>query len=861
MVNELLRGWIEELRSTPYYQGHFVVQNRGLAEGFLEALNHEYRHILYYLPRILEHGESVHIHPRELLDSLFRLRDVLLRWQEAGRGRGRWNLARMRNNLEDCIVKVGAYFARSNFELQGRQPTTPPSEAIPVDEIRLEVDEQFRILRVNHAFFGRFKFTPQQIHNQPLPVLFSPSSHNRLQDARKQLTSGQRMHIELDVEARAENGQPGRVLVKISRKNPAQQPPIFAVLIRDYANLQETRNIISLITMALESIDEGIVIFEPQGNGLINFVNQALEQLTGYPRHLLFGRPVFALMSNDLPAETASKILQESVHNGWKGELSFQRKNGEVFPGYISTHPVRDEFGTVAAVVAVIRDVTKQKEDQRAILSLKRFIEQIINNLHHYIFVTDQDSRILFWNAALTRDFGIMPSQAVGKKLLDVLPELDSFYYPALFQELSTQGSGLSRKKFIRFGQTENRYYRITVTAQSALNNNASLLWVIQDIHDEEVLKEQITWQNARLQFLDNLTNFLNAILDFDTILQTLASKLQEIVPFRELTVLLPVDEEQKTFQLYYRTGKYREEFPGNTILDLGDSPLYHGVIVPLKSQRFQISGEQPPLKAFLTQFRAAPSEIAQVLSVPIHSSNELIGILNLTASETHYFSREDVSFIEQVVGHLAIALKNSLHLEYIELQNKKLQLVSRIYQRIRSNPPATTFLNRALQDALSVFDLTGVVLYAEVASRKMILRAAHTARSLPAGTLPLHLEIPEATCQSGMVVTEPEQPSGAWQPLLPALKEAGGRSLLISPFHAANQRRYCLFAFQDEVLSAQRRRTLLPVLNAFLEELVRAQDHLFLFQKIKSAQEEWQSTFDAVPIALAVLNERFQVV
>ncbi|RMG61544.1 MAG: PAS domain-containing hybrid sensor histidine kinase/response regulator, partial [Calditrichaeota bacterium] len=32
-------------------------------------------------------------------------------------------------------------------------------------------------------------------------------------------------------------------------------------------------------------------------------------------------------------------------------------------------------------------------------------------------------------------------------------------------------------------------------------------------------------------------------------------------------------------------------------------------------------------------------------------------------------------------------------------------------------------------------------------------------------------------------------------------------------------------------------------------------------FQKIKSAQEEWQSTFDAVPIALAVLNERFQVV
>ncbi len=861
MVTELLRSWTEELRHTPYFQEHFVVQNRGLAEGFLEALNHEYRHILYYLPRILEHGESTHVHPRELLDSLFRLRDVLVRFQQATGFNGNWNPVRMRNNLEDCIVKVGAYFARSNFELQSPQALPPAADAISVDEIRLEVDDEFRVLRVNHAFFGRFSFTLEQIRNQPLTLLFSPSSHNRLVDARRQMVSGKRMYMELDVEACAQNGHQGRVLVKISRKNPDQQPPVFSVVIREYANLQDTRNIISLISMALESIDEGIVIFEPVGNGAISFVNQALEKLTGYPRHLLFGRPVFTLMSNDMPAETAGKILEDSVSSGWKGELTFQRKNGEFFPGYISTHPVRDEFGNVAAVVAVIQDVSRQKEHQRAIISLQRFIEQIINNLHHYIFVTDEESRILFWNEALARDFGIMPSQAVGKKLLDVLPELNSFYYPALFKELSSQGSGLSRKKFMRFGQTENRYYRITVTAQTTLNNKASLLWVIQDIHDEEILKEQITWQNARLQFLDNLTNFLNAVLDFDTILQTLASKLYEIVPFHEMTVLMPVDEERKTFQLYYRTGNYPEEFPGDALFHLEDSPLYHGVVVPLKSQRFQVRSGHHALKPFLQQFHSPPEQIAQVLSVPIHSSNELLGILNLAARDAHFFSREDVSFIEQVVGHLAIALKNSLHLEYIELQNKKLQLVSRIYQRIRGNPSAQKFLDQALEEALSVFELNGVALYAEVGTRKMILRAARTTSQLPPGSLPLHLSLADGALEAGAMVVDSEHPAPAWAPILPALELCHSRFLLVSTYQAGNQRRYSLFAMRHRILFAHRRRTLMPVLNAFLEEVIRAQDHLVLFQKIKAAQEEWQTTFDAVPIALAVLNERFQVV
>ncbi len=130
-----------------------------------------------------------------------------------------------------------------------------------------------------------------------------------------------------------------------------------------------------------ESTMEGVVITDP--DGLIEAVNPAFSTITGYSEEEVRGRSVDMLNPERRQRNVLQDIRREVQEKGfWRDEVWNQRKNGEVFPQFLTVTSVRDERQAISHYVAVFADISRQKES-----------EQQLDYLAHYDSLTGLPNR------------------------------------------------------------------------------------------------------------------------------------------------------------------------------------------------------------------------------------------------------------------------------------------------------------------------------------------------------------------------------------------------------------------------------------------------------------------------------------
>jgi PAS domain S-box-containing protein len=93
--------------------------------------------------------------------------------------------------------------------------------------------------------------------------------------------------------------------------------------------------------------------------------------------------------------------------------------------------PMRDAAGHVSGLVCIGRDVTEQKEAERALARERNLLRTLMDNLPDHIFVKDCQSRFLIANKATLASLGVESmSQVEGKTDFDFLPRdrADQFF-------------------------------------------------------------------------------------------------------------------------------------------------------------------------------------------------------------------------------------------------------------------------------------------------------------------------------------------------------------------------------------------------------------------------------------------------
>ena len=119
---------------------------------------------------------------------------------------------------------------------------------------------------------------------------------------------------------------------------------------------------------AFES-QEGTVITD--ANGVILRVNQAFTASTGYSAEEVVGQTPRLFKSGRHDDDFYRDMWETLLSQGtWQGEIWDRRKNGEVYPKWLTISAVKDEAGVVTHYVGTHFDITERKKAEEKIQAL-----------------------------------------------------------------------------------------------------------------------------------------------------------------------------------------------------------------------------------------------------------------------------------------------------------------------------------------------------------------------------------------------------------------------------------------------------------------------------------------------------------
>jgi diguanylate cyclase (GGDEF)-like protein/PAS domain S-box-containing protein len=164
----------------------------------------------------------------------------------------------------------------------------------------------------------------------------------------------------------------------------------------------------------IENANEGVVVTDV--NGVITDVNEAYENITGYSRDEVVGESP-SINKSGRHDRNFYQGMWNSIHDKgfWQGEIWDRRKNGEVYPKWLSINTVRDERGQPSHYVGIFSDITSKKAT-----------EEQLERLAYFDSLTNLPNRLLFRDR-LSQE--VAAARRHGNRVALFFIDLDRFKY------------------------------------------------------------------------------------------------------------------------------------------------------------------------------------------------------------------------------------------------------------------------------------------------------------------------------------------------------------------------------------------------------------------------------------------------
>lgn len=132
---------------------------------------------------------------------------------------------------------------------------------------------------------------------------------------------------------------------------------------RDITERHQMQEKLQLAATVFESTAEGVLITDTRQR--INAVNRAFSEITGYSEQEALGQTPSLLASGvHDSAFYAAMWYQLTAEGHWQGEISNRRKNGEIYPSWLTISAVRNREQFITHFVAVFADISSLKHAQ-----------------------------------------------------------------------------------------------------------------------------------------------------------------------------------------------------------------------------------------------------------------------------------------------------------------------------------------------------------------------------------------------------------------------------------------------------------------------------------------------------------------
>ncbi|WP_163032104.1 bifunctional diguanylate cyclase/phosphodiesterase [Pseudomonas asturiensis] len=132
---------------------------------------------------------------------------------------------------------------------------------------------------------------------------------------------------------------------------------------RDITERQQMQEKLHLAATVFESTAEGVLITDTRQR--INAVNRAFSEITGYSEAEAIGHTPRLLASGRHDSAFYAAMWHQLTAEGhWQGEIYNRRKNGDIYPNWLTISAVRNKDHAITHFVSVFADISSLKQAQ-----------------------------------------------------------------------------------------------------------------------------------------------------------------------------------------------------------------------------------------------------------------------------------------------------------------------------------------------------------------------------------------------------------------------------------------------------------------------------------------------------------------
>jgi two-component system cell cycle sensor histidine kinase/response regulator CckA len=285
----------------------------------------------------------------------------------------------------------------------------------------------------------------------------------------------------------------------------AGKPVQSTGMVMDVTEQRQAEEFLRVQAHILDNIGQAVIATDIEAR--VTYANRNAGKVYGWSVSEMLGQNAMEIVVPQPSREQAERIMA-GLHHGenWSGEFLSQRRDGSVFPAFVTSAPLTDKNGKLTGVVGISADITERKRSQEALRASEERWRAIFENSAVGIALADEKGFLTLTNRAYQKMVGYTDEELRSMSFLDLTHEEDR----AANADMANQ---LWQGKLQQF-QHEKRYrckdgkliwVRNTVSiAPGTEITSRFAMAIVEDVTERRSLEEQVR-QSQRMEAVGRL--------------------------------------------------------------------------------------------------------------------------------------------------------------------------------------------------------------------------------------------------------------------------------------------------------------------------------------------------------------------